>query len=193
MLHRRSQLSGGYSLIEMLVVVAIVGIMSMVSVPMFMNFVRSNKMKSTMRQFMTDLRTSRQRAITENHPTMISFRPGPALRDYIDFDGTVGAGGVVTYALARRNPRKELDNITYFPTSTDPCIFDDVITSPVETNGWNDIIFMPNGTIGNIPGPPCTAPAGQALAGKAFITTDYNVPKKMYTIEGHPTGTVKAK
>ena len=148
MLHRRSQSSGGYSLIEMLVVVAIVGIMSMVSVPMFMNFVRSNKMKSTMRQFMSDLRVSRQRAITENHPTMISFKPGPNLRDYIDFDGTVGAGGVVTYTLARRNPRKILDNITYFPTSPDVCIFGNPITVPAETVDFNDIIFMPNGTIG---------------------------------------------
>lgn len=193
MLHKRSRSSGGYSLVEMLVVVAIIGVMSMVSVPMFMNFVRSNKMKSTMRQFMTDLRTSRQRAITENHPTMISFRPGPNLREYIDFDGTVGAGGAVTYTLARRNPRKSLEDITYFPASVDPCVFADVITAPAETNGWNDIIFMPNGMIGNVPGTPCTAPLGQMTVGKAFITTDYNVPKKLYTIEGHPTGTVRAK
>ena len=178
----------GYSLAEMLVVIAIIGIMSMVSVPMFMSFMRSNKMKSTMRQFTTDLRTARQRAITQNHPTMISFRPGPNLREYLDFDGTVGPGGVVTYALVERNPRKSLDNITYFPTSADPCIFADVVTVPAETNGWNDIVFLPNGTIQNIPTGACTLSRGRAV-----ITTDYNVPKKPYLIEGYPTGTIRVQ
>ena len=189
---RRSTSNRGYSLAEMLVVIAIVGIMSMVSVPMFMSFVRSNKVKTAMRQFTNDLRATRQRAITQNHPTMISFRPGTPdtnPRFYRDYDGTVGAGGVVTYAEVQRNPLKELDNITYFrPAAGDPCHFADVVTVPASTNGWNDIIFLPNGTIQNIPTGGCTA-----ATGKAFITTEYNVPKKLYTIEGYPTGQVKAK
>ena len=189
---RRSTSNRGYSLAEMLVVIAIIGIMSMVSVPMFMNFVRSNKVKSAMRQFTNDLRASRQRAITQNHPTMISFKPGTAVnndRFYRDFDGTVGAGGVVTYALVERNPLKELDNITYFRgAGGDTCFFADVVTVPPETNGWNDIIFLPNGTIQNIPTGACTS-----AIGKVFITTEYDVPKKLYTIEGYPTGQVKAK
>jgi hypothetical protein len=99
---------------------------------------------------------------------------------------------VVTYTPTPRNPERILDNISYFKVTADPCVFDDVVTSPPSTNGWNDIVFLPNGTIGNIPGPPGT-PGCTSLTGKIFLSTEYNVPKQTYEILGHPSGLVKVK
>ena len=48
--HRHS-LSRGYSLMELLTVTAIIGVMSLVTVPAFIKFYWSNKMKASLRQF----------------------------------------------------------------------------------------------------------------------------------------------
>jgi prepilin-type N-terminal cleavage/methylation domain-containing protein len=56
--------SRGFSLAEMLVVVAIVGLLSLISIPAFINFRNSNTFKSTLRVFVNDLRYARQYAIT---------------------------------------------------------------------------------------------------------------------------------
>ena len=54
----------GYSLTEMLTVIAIIGMLALVMVPNFISFYNSNKMKSSMRNFTTDLRSARQLAGT---------------------------------------------------------------------------------------------------------------------------------
>ncbi|HUP65796.1 MAG TPA: GspH/FimT family pseudopilin [Thermoanaerobaculia bacterium] len=66
----------GYSLIELLVVVAIVGVLSLVMVPNFMSLYQSNRMKSAMRQFTSDVRGARQEAVTSYRFTKISIVPG---------------------------------------------------------------------------------------------------------------------
>src|SRR2546423_10800404 len=72
MLTRKAQ--RGYSLPEMLVVMAIIGILSLIVVPNFMSFYRSTKLKSSMRQFTTDLRGARQRAVADNSITKLVFK-----------------------------------------------------------------------------------------------------------------------
>lgn len=54
----------GYTIAEILTVVAIIGLLSMVSVPAFMNFRASNTLKSTMNVFINDVRFARQYSIT---------------------------------------------------------------------------------------------------------------------------------
>lgn len=182
MSEKRIRPDAGYSLAEMMVVLGIIGVMSMVTIPMLMNGYRSMKMKGTVRQFITEMRGARQRAITQNHPTMISFRVGQ--RGYGDFDGTV-AGGVTTFQNAERTPSRELDPIATFRTSTDPCLFANDVTSPILTASMNDIIFLPNGSIQNIP--TCTDGLGRIV-----ITTQYQMPKQTYTIDVFRSGQMKA-
>ena len=55
----------GYSLTELLVVVAIVGVLSLISVPAFINFKNQNTFRSDLRNFTNDLRAARQFAITQ--------------------------------------------------------------------------------------------------------------------------------
>src|SRR6185436_3256235 len=66
----------GYSVIEMLVVIAIIGIISLVSIPQFMAFQRSNQLKSSMRQMTADLRLARQQAIALRTQTRVRFQTG---------------------------------------------------------------------------------------------------------------------
>jgi type II secretion system protein H len=55
----------GYSLTELLVVVAIVGVLSLISVPAFINFKNQNTFRADLRNFTNDLRSARQYAITQ--------------------------------------------------------------------------------------------------------------------------------
>ena len=180
---QRHRLSRGYSLTELLVVVAIIGVMSLVSVPAFMTFYQSNKMKTSLRQFTTEVRGARQRAITQNHPTMLSFDVGAGKRFFRSYDGTVqGDGSVVwTPIPGPTGPDKFMDSIVYFDRPAD-CLFgDDVAVTP----GWNDIVFISNGTIQNIPPAPCAS-------GKVLLKTDYKISKPEITIEMFSTGRLKA-
>jgi len=63
----------GYSLAEMLTVVAIIGILALVAVPNFMSMYRSGKLKTSMRQFTNHLRAARQRAVTQSNFVRVSF------------------------------------------------------------------------------------------------------------------------
>ena len=76
----RSQ--GGYSLAEMLVVVAIIGMLALVMVPNFVTFYQSNKMKSSMRSFTTDVRAVRQLAISQGRQTMLTYQAASGSRSY---------------------------------------------------------------------------------------------------------------
>ena len=184
MMHRPRS-SRGYSLTEILVVISIIGVMSLITVPAFINYYQSAKIKSALRQFTNDLRSSRQRAITQNHPTMISFAPGALGANlYRDFDGTVGGG---TYTQVGQD--KRLDKDVYFATSTSTCVFDDVVTAPAETSGLNDIIFLPNGTVQNAPtpAPPCQ------LGGQIAMRINANILQPQFTVNILGTGRIKVQ
>lgn len=191
LLRRKSR---GYSLAELLVVVAIIGGLSLVTVPAFINYRNSAKLKSSMRQFAADMRAARQRAITENHPTMISFRVGTNQIAYRDFDGTVASDGTVTYSAITPANRfeKRLDPDVYFAPTTSPCLFDDEITTPAATSGWNDIIFSANGTVENLPTSTTCKNASGVISGIVIVRNDYgNLPRNSYTFEIVSTGRVR--
>src|SRR5215212_5822059 len=72
---RTGQRQRGYSITEMLTVVAIIGIVSLVLVPNFMSMYRSGKMKTATRNFISRARRIQQQAVTENRRTRICFTP----------------------------------------------------------------------------------------------------------------------
>src|SRR6478672_11286139 len=69
----KSSSQDGYSLSEMIVVVAIVGLLTLVTVPAFMNFRNAAKMRASVSSFITDLRSARQRAITSAHQVIVTY------------------------------------------------------------------------------------------------------------------------
>lgn len=176
----------GYSLTEMLVVVAIIGILSLVTVPNFMNMYRAAKMKSSLQQFTTDIRGARQRAVTRVTPMKVSWQQGTGNREYRIYSGVQGSTGITWTQVASGSwttpaqPRY-LDEIAYFAApASDPFTDQD---SP--TDDWLDLIIMPSGQV--------QFPAGTATNRKLVIKTDMEVGKPAYTITVNNTGRVNAQ
>jgi prepilin-type N-terminal cleavage/methylation domain-containing protein len=183
----------GYSLPEMLVVVAIIGLLALVTVPAFITFMQSNKMKTSMRSFSTDLRGVRQFAISQGRQTVLTYATGTDARSYDYFLGDKPFGSTswtkITGTAAR--PTRVLDNVVYFPANAAPTpqTFTDVLdcsTPPcvAGTDGRIDVIFFPDGRV-QIP--------GGAAVGQITIMTDMKIPKPQYTINITPSGRVQAQ
>jgi type II secretion system protein H len=156
MKHRRS----GFSLVEILVVVAIIGVISLVSVPNFIAMQRNGKLKSSMRRFITDVRSMRQRAVTRHTQTKISFQTGTA-------------------TTARGYSIWELDPATSTWTRIADKTFEETCYVSNQTNFDTNpaappaaaIIFKPDGT----PLPPPTYDPTKPFS--VVVKTDWNLPK----------------
>lgn len=203
----KNRRQAGYSLAEMLTVVAIVGTLALVTVPAFITFYQSNKMKSSIRNFTTDLRSIRQRAITRGVQVAMCYQPSAASaapvnqkRTYTLYQGNLPNNsdswspilqpGQTTAAV------HSLENTVYFPAhdatlspqnftdridcSTNPC------TNTASTDGKLDVIFFPDGRAWLPAGPPAVT------LGKITIQTDMRIPTKKYVIEIQPSGSIKA-
>ena len=164
----------GYSLVEMLVVVAIIGIVSLVTVPNFIAMQRSAKMKSSLRQLMTDIRGVRQYAISKNRPTMLSFGLGGTARDYRIYEQVIDSTGTPVWQLVPTNARRQLESSVYFETTNMP----NTVNS--DLLNWNDLIFSPNGTVRNIP--------TGLTNGTVRIKTDFDIPTRQFTVSIWSTG-----
>ena len=195
---KRSQ--AGYSLAEMLVVVAIIGMLALVMVPNFMTFYQSNKMKSSMRNFTTDLRSARQLSISQGKQVLITYATGTTARSYDIWvgDKPFNSQNWAPQTGTNANPpraSKTLDNIVYFPAGATQTFTDFLncssgtnctgsVANPA-TDGKIDVLFSPDGT--------AQLPTGLAN-GTITIKTDLNkLPKTSYTITISPSGRVLAQ
>ncbi|HEX8252035.1 MAG TPA: GspH/FimT family pseudopilin [Thermoanaerobaculia bacterium] len=70
---RRRRLQGGYSLVELLVVVGIIGAFSLITVPAVLNYQRMAAMKGAVQTFSNDLRRARAMAATTNRNVAVTF------------------------------------------------------------------------------------------------------------------------
>lgn len=181
----------GYSLPEMLTVLAIVGALALVSIPAFMNFYRSNKVKTAMRTFTSDLRGARALAIQKGHEVKISFDIGSGKRTYNLYEAPYAMGVIQNASWTPLTgtgsnpvkPAKQLDNAVYFPAdaTATPQTFTDVDPTP---DGLLDIVFFPDGH--------AQMPNGLTSA-TVSLKTDFTVPKAIYQIQISPSGRVLAQ
>jgi len=87
-----------FTLVEALVVVAIIGIMVTVALPAFARFYQMFKFRTAMNQLVTDVRGARQAAITNARPVKITFID---LAAFPEIRGMTG--GYAVYMLATPN------------------------------------------------------------------------------------------
>jgi prepilin-type N-terminal cleavage/methylation domain-containing protein len=191
----------GYSLAEMLTVIAIIGVLALVTVPSFMTFYQSNKMKASMRTFTTDLRSVRQLAITRGRQTLLTFGTGPTQRSYNWWVGDRPFNSTTWTPMTGPNsnpPRatRVLDDVVYFPANSAPTpqTFTDILNCSSGTNCLAvppaagdtliDVIFLPDGT---------SLLPGNASSATITVKTDMRIPKSQYTVTISPSGRVLAQ
>ena len=189
----------GYSLAEMLTVVAMIGVLALVMVPSFITFFQSNKMKSSMRNLTSDLRSARQLSITRGQQVLFTYGTGNTQRSYNWYLGNKSLASDTWTPLTgpgKLIATRTLDNVVYFPTTGQTFTDDyDCVTSapncvpnpPVGTgvpDGVIDVVFFPDGHV--------QLPTG-ATSGTIVIQTDMKIPKQQYNITISPSGRVLAK
>ncbi len=152
----------GYSLVELMVVVAIIGIFSLVTIPAMTNFSRMNKVRSAIRTLNSDLRAVPTLAITQSTPMTMTIYTGkeptnPDLRARYDLPEAV--------PLTKRV--KRLDDIVYFVG---------------DENATVTLTFLPNGTIQGM-----TGTATRTIQ----LSSEYELPNDDVTITFSPSGSFK--
>jgi prepilin-type N-terminal cleavage/methylation domain-containing protein len=160
----------GYSLVEILVVVAMIGIISLVTVPNFIAMQHSSKLKSSLRSFVSDIRAARQRSVTRHVKTKISFVTGTATtaRQY-----TLAEFDTATSTWTQIGPAKNLEESCYIVSSTG---FTDI-----DSDGTLDIVFKNDGALDL---------AGTTLPATAVLQTDWKIPTPQYTVTVRFSGAV---
>lgn len=164
----------GYSLMEMLVVVAIIGVLMLVTIPNFINMRKSSIVKGGMRQFTNDLRAARQRAVTASSLVRIAYAPGT--RMYYVLEST--NDGTSWSLYGSQNPRYLPESMSLEDSSGGA-----QFTNTVNDGGLGtlpDIVFERTGV--------ARVPNG---LGKVLLKTTYtDIPKPDYTISVRTTGMV---
>ncbi len=159
--------SRGYSLVEMLVVVAVIGIISLVTIPNFVTMYRASRLTSSMRQVANDLRYARQLAVTRRTDVRVTYRSGVGQRGYqvVQRDP-----GTTSWSVVKSRDVEQTCSLQSGTNFTD-----------LNSDSKIDIQFGSNGGA-FIP--------GGSLNGTLLVTTTSKVPKPSYTITVLSTGSV---
>lgn len=116
------RLQRGYSMAELITVVAIIGVMSLVTIPAFMNYSKSARLKTSLRQFTGDMRATRAQAVTRSKWMQIATTTSVTPPGRYEIRESNDRG--VTFTTIRT---REIETLNYF----------DVVDS---------FTFLPNGT-----------------------------------------------
>ena len=178
----------GYSLAEALVVVAIIGLVTGVSVPFFMNYLRANRMRSSAMYFETALRYARQRAVTRHTFTRVSFLTNTDPGQYTIWDGKLDASGsLASWTVVQPQVRRLDQGVTFANDAAEPVgdNYDGTGAVTAATDGQPDIIFGFDGSAIN--STDNTKPPGTMWLKTNFKSITFN----QYQIQMLTVGTLK--
>ncbi len=150
----------GFSLIELLSVVVIIGILGSVTVPSLRGYLQSQKIGAAARDMISNLRFARLRAVNEKNPWVVLFQINQ--RQYIIFADDGGGGGLVTSPNFEEDNRGNLSpdpgERVYGPFSLQGGVMFGMVTAAELPNGITTaepvsfggspprVVFYPNGS-----------------------------------------------
>ena len=81
----------GFTLVEMMIVIAIMAILAAIAAPSFQTYMAQRRLNGTARQVMTDLMAAKMKAVSLNQNVKVSFESNPIYQIWNDAngDGTV--------------------------------------------------------------------------------------------------------
>lgn len=125
------QTEWGFTLIEMMIVVAVAAIMAGVAVPAFMSMLPGMRLNGASRQVMTDLMAARMDAVKQNNQFRVFFNsPGANQYQILDDDDNDGVADMGE-AITTKNIQDNYNDVTF--------------------NSTNNPIFTPRGTATSLP------------------------------------------
>jgi prepilin-type N-terminal cleavage/methylation domain-containing protein len=139
--------SRGFTLIELMIVLVVVGILVAVVTPSWQGFSRSLAQNQARSQVLEAIRTARQTAVTTHRPVYMQFGSPPSTTDITTFkthldtnsDGLVSSGErVKTYTLPKNT---RLSVVALTPTDTIPFI----ASGTLRTNSTGGSLIVTNG------------------------------------------------
>jgi len=84
---QKNRWAAGFTLMEMMAVVVIIGIIAAMAVPSFLNYMPKLRIKSNARDIVSQLRLARSRAVSERQPYGVAFALGTnAIYTFKDID-----------------------------------------------------------------------------------------------------------
>lgn len=173
--HLQEQQQRGYSLTELLTVVAIIGILSLVTVPNFISLYQSSRVKGVVRTFTSDVRNVRQQAIAGNQRTRMAFdATGKSWTTYREVrDITTNTNSWVVIRTGHLGEVVNFNNTSFIdrPDSTGD-------------SGRPDIIFQSNGTVDMTGIPNAQQPPWLELR------TSQRISKTTYRLTFQPAGNI---
>ena len=120
MVFRRSRVGGqrGFTLVELMIVIAIIGIISIEAAPLFMTFLRASETRGASRELAALLHQGRELAIARNTDYRVEVEPdNNRLRFVRTSDNVVWTGpGTDAQGYRRLVNRARLTNMTANPT-----------------------------------------------------------------------------
>ncbi len=136
------QKSTGFTLIEVMIVIAIVGIIAAMAVPSYQDMIERNRLKQAVESLKSDLQLARTRAIKRSENVIVSR--------------TTGTAGTWCYGLARKNPSSKTSCDCTVTDTTNTAYCDIKIISGtgfsatnMNSASGNSTIDFRRGTIGN--------------------------------------------